>query len=121
MDTPDLFSLSEAQAARDAAIAQADEHADAKWKEVAWEAVIACAAVACEFTTDSVWKYLSLYHPNVHTHEPRALGAVMKRAQKAGWIEPTDRFVNSSRKSCHSAPIRVWRAVDCDVCETVAQ
>ena len=57
-------------------------------------------------TTDDIWEYIY----DGMTHDNRAMGAVMRKAQAEGWIEPTDRTVKSTRPVCHSRPIRVWRS-----------
>ena len=61
------------------------------------------------FTTDDVWLALQKV-PDVATHEPRALGSMMRAAGKSGWIVPTDRYVNSRRPECHARPVKVWRS-----------
>jgi hypothetical protein len=63
------------------------------------------AATRVEFTTDDVWQRLS-----VGTHEPRALGAVMRKAAKAGLIRRTNRVQVSVRPSCHQRPVAVWES-----------
>ena len=45
------------------------------------------------------------------THDSRALGPVMKRLARDGYIAPTDEFVKGTRRSRHSAPLRVWRSI----------
>jgi hypothetical protein len=95
---------------RDEAIQRVDEHAAPAWKDVAYAAVAHLSSVLPEFTTDEVW-YAIANSDDVTTHELRAMGAVMRRAQRAGLIEPTDRYMASTRAVCHSAPKRIWRAV----------
>jgi len=94
-------------AARDAAIARVDDHADAEWKAHVTRVIGWCAAALGEFTTDDVWDRIN---PEFHTHEPRALGACMKRVAAAGVIVATDRYRVSKRSECHNRPMRVWRA-----------
>ena len=69
------------------AIRQVDEHADEEWKQLALEAVKICASLLDEVTTDDVWRALAAV-PDVGTHEARALGPIMIKAQKLGIIEP---------------------------------
>lgn len=95
--------------ARDAAIQQVDEHADDAWKEDAYAAVAWLTERSDEFTTDDVWAQLNLHA--FETHERRAMGAIMRRAQREGLIEPTARYQQSTRAVCHCAPKRVWRTV----------
>lgn len=57
------------------------------------------------FTTDDV---LAL-SGDVGFHEPRAWGAVMRKARKAGICEPTGEQRTSTSARCHARPKRVWR------------
>lgn len=63
-----------------------------------------------ELTSDDVWVQLALT-PHTATHDHRALGPVMRLAQRSGWIEPTERFVLSDQPLRHRAPIRVWKSL----------
>ena len=47
----------------------------------------------------------------ITTHEPRALGGVMRKLQKEGWIVPTDSHRLSKNRVNHNRPMRVWRSV----------
>lgn len=59
-----------------------------------------------EFTTDDLfpdteaWKF----------SDPRAIGSIMRKARKLGYIVPTNRVRNSTMASCHCRPKRVWKA-----------
>lgn len=46
----------------------------------------------------------------IETKDARALGAVMKSAQRAGLITPTGRFIPSPLPEHHGAPKREWVA-----------
>ncbi len=94
-------------AARDEALERVDEHADEDWKAHASDVIAMTAADLDEFTAEDVWARLD---PALSTHEPRALGALMKRAAAAGVIVATDQWRVSSRTACHNRPMRVWRA-----------
>lgn len=83
---------------------QLHETASAEWIETALEAVERVSFEREEFTTDDLWPYVT------PPKEPRAMGAVMRAAVKAGYCTPTDRTVKSERKECHSRPLRVWRS-----------
>jgi hypothetical protein len=105
---------SEALRAADEAVAQAEQHADDAWFEAALRCVSYLAATRVSFTTDDVWEVLNAL-PDVSTHEPRALGAVMRRASKQGCIEPSFSYRPSSRTECHGRPVRVWYSRLCEV------
>ena len=91
------------------AIERVEHHADERWKAEATLAIKEVATVKREFTTDDVWQQLKM-HVDAATHEPRAMGAMMVSAKKAGICTPLMKFEGSSRISCHNRPIRVWRS-----------
>lgn len=102
------LSLEEAERQRDEAVARAEANANERWWMAAREEVILAAIQLPEFTTDTVW--IGLNSRGVSTHEPRALGSVMKAMAKAGIIEPTGRWEKSRRPEAHARPVMVWRA-----------
>lgn len=69
---------------RDAAIAQAEEHARRAWLDAAYEATIRVARAHHEFTSDDVWELLAEGWPDLPVREPRAIGPVLLRATRAG-------------------------------------
>jgi len=101
------LSLTDAIERRDDAIVRANRHANDEWTSLVFKIIRYLAQELPSFTTDHVWKWLQEY-PDVQTHEPRALGAMMREAYKSGWVEPTDRYENSHRPECHARPVRVW-------------
>lgn len=101
------LSLEEAERRRDDAIARSGWNANDRWWAAAREEVILAAIQLPEFTTDVVWRGLD--SRGLKTHEPRALGAVMKAMAKAGVIEPTGRWEKSRRPEAHARPVMVWR------------
>lgn len=96
--------------ARDAAIAQVAENADAKWMRQALAATRGIARVHAEFTTDRIWGRLESFGIAPPT-EPRAIGAVMRQAAADGICEATDRTQKSVRPDCHCRPVTVWRSL----------
>jgi hypothetical protein len=87
----------------DETIRKAGEHADARWMQQALQVVHRLAGTYSTFTTDDVWDRMS-----ETTHEHRAMGAVMRHAQKAGWCYPTGQYRTSTRSEAHGRPVRVW-------------
>lgn len=83
----------------------AEQHADTQWLAQADAIVFRFAAGARPFTTDDVWAELT--RTGVTTHEPRALGAVLRRFSKVGTIVPIG-YRPSTRPECHGRPVRVW-------------
>ena len=60
-----------------------------------------------EFTTDSVIRAMGdLYR---ELPEPRLIGAVLQIWRRRGLIEPSGRYVQSTRRECHARPVMVWR------------
>lgn len=90
----------------DAAIAEAEAHADERWFAQALAVVRVLALRGEPFTTDDVWARLERMETS--THEPRAMGAVMRRAKAAGLCRPTDDYRPSVRPEHHRGPVRVW-------------
>lgn len=43
--------------------------------------------------------------------DPRAMGAVFRRASKNGFIKMTARLIKSGRKSDHNKDLRVWESL----------
>lgn len=96
------------EARRDEAIGRVEVHADAAWKRHVMKVIHGLATERSRFTTDDVWARLD---PDHGTHEPRAMGAMMRQAAKAGIITPTDAYEQSARPECHARPVRVWESV----------
>ena len=86
-------------------LAEVEDNANPDFIDEAMAVIEHLARVRAEFTTDDVWPLLT-----TSTHEPRALGAVMRKAAKAGGIKRTDRVRKSSRVACHQRPIAVWES-----------
>lgn len=102
------FDAKKATKNRDEAIALVENAANERWKAAAIEAVTYVALLNEEFIVDAVWQRLgTLPEPA----EPRAMGAVMRRAVRDNLIEGTDRYRPSSRTTAHRNPRRIWRSL----------
>jgi hypothetical protein len=106
--TQSSFDFEAARDARDEAVTRVGANADQAWAARALQAVGFLAMTQPTFTSDDVWAMLA---DSVTTHEPRALGFVLKRAASLGYCEATDAWVQSARPDCHARPIRVWRSL----------
>jgi hypothetical protein len=95
----------EGQRARETAIAASCRGVDADWIARALLAVQTAALGSDTFTTDDLWAYVEL------PREPRAMGAIMIMATKAGFCEASDRTVKSTRPNCHRRPLRIWKSL----------
>ena len=105
MEQGDLMDL--IASSRDEAIDRVETHANREWKEVAYLTAIEVGKRQGTFTSEDVWDAIS----GVTTHEPRAMGAVMRRLRKENIIMPTDTFVISTSPLGHGRPSRVWRFI----------
>jgi hypothetical protein len=105
---PPRLNIEAARAARDAGIAQVESAATDGFKADAAAAIYRSAQDHHEFIVDEVWKAM----PDApRTGDNRAMGAAMLAAKKAGWIEPTGRWVSSAQTQCHANPRQVWRSL----------
>lgn len=68
------------------------------------KAVLEYARTADDFTSDDVRSQ----YGDFGFHEPRAWGAVMRRAARTGEIYATDRTRKTGRLSSHNRPMRIW-------------
>jgi hypothetical protein len=92
---------------RDVGMAQVAAGAASTFKDTALLAVETLARRQREVTSDDVWPLLD----GVRTTDNRALGPVMKTAQRLGWIEPTDRVTLTAQPLSHRSPMRIWRSL----------
>lgn len=99
----DLFAITQE------AVQRAADHANGEWLRDAQQAVRSLAARREPFTTDDVWGLLSATS-TATTHEPRALGAVIRQAQRDELIRHTGDWRKSTRPECHTRPCAVWIA-----------
>ena len=89
------------------AISRVRDNADQDWRNTALAAVRQIASTQSEFTTDNIWSEIE--HTSFSsTHDPRAMGAVMTDAARAGICRKSDRVRPSQRKECHRRPIAIW-------------
>lgn len=91
---------------RDQALNQVDDHMRLAVREIALEILCDVAREKVEFTADDVLEACNAR--GVTFKDNRALGAVIKRAEKKLFIRATDRFVNSRNSKKHASPTRVW-------------
>lgn len=98
------------QLALDAALHQVETNADQTWFNSALEAVRRVSTRLKAFTTDHVWKVLVEEMKAGAPREPRALGAVMRRAMVLGYCNGTNTTMKSTRPECHRRPIMVYRS-----------
>ena len=102
------MSLKEGRLARDEGMDAVAEHAENLWRASALLAVQKAASKLEFITIDDVSPEIP---ESLSTHDLRALGPIMVKGKKEGWITPTDRFTSSRRSSCHATPRRVWKSL----------
>lgn len=103
--TPLLQLLADIE--KEEAMARVEANADPEWLIAALDAVRQAAIAYPAFIADDIWKFLDTIP--AFTHDGRALGPVMVRAAKRGYIEKTDTYLPSYRR--HKTPQRVWRSL----------
>ena len=110
-DQPSLFDEPLAIALVEEAIERVGLNADQQWAKEAYKVVILLSLNRMDFTTDHVWEWMNELHPALTTHEPRAMGAVMRKASSDRLCVPTERYSKSLRPECHRRPIRIWQGI----------
>ena len=90
-----------------AALEAVEDHADPLWKDVVADAIWHLVLTADTWTSDDVYDLLP---KDAHTHEPRAMGAIIRRFASAGWIVSTNEYRESRRPEAHRNPKKVWRS-----------
>jgi len=101
------------------AIDRVEAAADDKWKSTALRAVRWRAKKGVNFTSDHIWADLDGVDIDP-PKEPRAMGAIMRKAVSEGLIVATEKTVPSTKPSNHKRPVRVWSPiteVEITVCE----
>ena len=101
-----VFSPAAGAARRDEGIHRAGSHADEAWKDAAYRIVSELAQSHRAFTSDEVWQRLS--KAGYSTPEPRAMGAVMLAAARAGLIVKSRSYTPTNRTAANRRPIPVW-------------
>lgn len=102
LSRPTLF---EAAAATEDALRRVEENADADWKLRALQAIRKVAEQQPYLVVDDTWKFVEA------PREKRAMGAMMQRARKEGWIAPTSEYRPSTNIAAHLGPRRLWKSL----------
>lgn len=95
---------------RDEAVERVGSSVDPVWFVMALDAVDRVASKGQKFTTDEIWRRLDVH--GAFDVEPRAMGAVMRKAVREGWCRATGEYRRSTRPECHARPVRVWEPCD---------
>jgi hypothetical protein len=97
------LSLDDAFSERDRALEAVEEHADAEWLAEALTAVYRTAERLPNFIPDDVW-----ITGLEATREDRALGPVLLRASRMGWIAKDPEGRTRPSKRSHGSGKPVW-------------
>ncbi len=90
----------------DEAIEKGYQNANDDWKNMAMECVRVICVQQPSFTMNDV-RWLVEASP-IKTQDNRAMGGVMRTAQKLGWVEPTGQTIIS--KVGHKSLLQIWRS-----------
>ncbi len=99
---------------KDEAINRVEANANAEWRVAAYKACCLCAQQWIELSTDDVWELMDALFPDCRTHDPRAMGAIMRQAARAGKIEASGEYFKSRRPQCHGRPVAIWDSLTFD-------
>lgn len=106
---PDMFAQADAdERGKREGMAQAEEHATARWTQKAYDAVVFVSGLMPDFTAADVWRALKDGgHDIVETERnPTAMGAVMARVARDRLITPTGEYRPTGH---HKRPQMCWR------------
>jgi hypothetical protein len=107
-------ALGQTEAAKQEGMTRAEAGAallDAEWKQRAYMAVIACAEAMREFVCDDIWQFLAVEDRPPLWPKPRALGPVVLKAAREGFIRRTDRTKLTNNVARHGSPVPVWESL----------
>lgn len=90
----------------EAAVARGWDAADSEWRKMALLILCATALGTREFSVNDFRERLKAQPEK--THDNRAVGGLMKTAERWGWIENTGLTFPS--KVGHKTPLTVWRS-----------
>lgn len=105
MQTLSLFDPMPTATPKERGMAQAWSGTSDEWKVEAFEAVKELCRTRAEFTADDLEAVAK------GTHEPRAIGALLVKASKAGMCVKTNRMMKSRIDRCHNREKAVWRSL----------
>jgi hypothetical protein len=98
-----LFDAREGERRRNRGMKRAASGAPSGFRRAALLAAYNVCVQQPNFTADDVWRVLGR-----GTSENRALGPVLKAAQRQGWCVPTHRTRQTERVTNHRRPLTIW-------------
>ena len=107
-----LFDSNIAEQKKQEALHQVEENANPEWIKAAKYAVKRVAEKLPFFTSDDVWLYLDkIKAPD--THNPAAMGAIMKWVASNDLGEATGKHKPSIRTTTHKRQLMIWKSKLC--------
>jgi len=86
------------------------------WVAAASSALLAVASGRERFTADAIWTELERRGCTLEPEDARAMGGVLRRAVRDGWIvRLPGEYRASTRKERHGGPVQVWESKVCAV------
>lgn len=95
----------QAREQRDEGIRRVEAGAEVEWKDTAWNILIGYLRVHPDFFVDDLWKRTNLPWPQ----EARAIGPIILRAARSGYIVKTGEYRPSVRSNMSIKP--VWKSL----------
>ena len=111
-ETLPLFDEGIAEQKKQEALDQVESNANPEWVQAARAAVKRVAENKPYFTSDDVWIELE-QNSTITTHNPAAMGAVMKFVQSSKLGEATGKHKPSIRTKTHKRQLMIWKSNLC--------
>lgn len=101
------------------AINRVDRHANPRWKEAAFEALISVCFTTPRFIVDAVWLAMEVREgvPFTYngTHDPRAMGGILPKGKRLGLCRKVKgQHRESKRRGCHHNLTQLWESLICE-------
>lgn len=93
------------------ALERVEENSGEAWKAIAWAAALDVVAEGHDFTSERIRQKLTQWGDWPPPNDPRALGPVMKRLLREGYIESTRRFTKSVYSSSSGTNKEIFRVI----------
>lgn len=110
----DSFDLLEVIRVREEAIARADSNANREWKtevlDLLFEVCKTHEFLTIDDLRERILRAIKEDPDFPTTHNLSALGPIMRRGAKMGWMEGTEASQPSRVVTTHSRPQRVWKS-----------
>jgi hypothetical protein len=110
--SPDGLDAKGAAAAAAEAIDRVERGTNPAWRAFMERCAVRVARARPEFTSQDL-EDIRLTEGGPSTHEPRAMGALMRWVRTQEIAERTDQMRRSGRRTNHNRDQRIWRSLIC--------